>query len=109
MAFVSAARLAGYDFADAHLRVVPDLVVEVVSPRDNVYDLEDRLDDFRRAGTRRAWVINPVRRTLLVRRAPGDVSELVGDDAEVADPEVLPGFSARLGDLFPAAPAPAES
>ena len=104
VAYVPAARLLDYDFAGAHLTVVPDLVVEVVSPSDNVYDLAERLDDFRRAGTRRAWVIDPVRRTLLVRRGPGDVSELVGD-AEIADPEVLPGFSARLDDLFPAGPA----
>ena len=109
VAFVPAARLAGYAFADAHLTVVPDLIVEVVSPTDDLYDLDDRLADFFGVGTRRAWVINPVRRTLRAFRPDWSCAAFAADDAEVADPEVLPGFSARLGELFPAAPAPAES
>ena len=109
VAFVPAARLAGYAFADAHLKVVPDLIVEVVSPTDDLYDLDDRLADFFGVGTRRAWVINPVRRTLRAFRPDWSCAAFAADDAEVADPEVLPGFSARLGDLFPAAPAASES
>ena len=42
-------------------KIPPDLVVEVVSPNDTVYDLEERLEDFRSVQVPLIWVINPAR------------------------------------------------
>jgi len=36
--------------------------VEVLSPRDTLANLQDRVDDYLRFGVRSIWVLDPVRR-----------------------------------------------
>src|SRR5207302_7413214 len=91
VAYITNARLAGYTWGQGHFRVVPDLTVEIVSPHDEVYELDRIISDYFRAGVRRIWVINPEQQTVRVHRAPGDLSEFVGA-AELVDEELLPGF-----------------
>ena len=107
VAFVSAGRLAGYAWGQGHFTVVPDLAVEVVSPHDEVYDLDRKIADYFRAGVRRVWVINPEQQTIRVHSGLGKLSELVGD-VELRDEEVLPGLRFRLATLFakPGVPQP---
>jgi hypothetical protein len=52
-------------------------------------------------------VVIPDLEIVRIHRAPGDLSELVGD-AVLADETVLPGFKCRLAELFalPMAPTP---
>lgn len=106
VAFITAARLAGYQVGHGHFRIAPDLAVEVVSPRDEVYELDRKIRDYFRAGVRRVWVINPEQETLRIHRGPGDIAELLGD-SQLSDPVILPGFECRLPVIFamPAAPA----
>ena len=107
VAFISTERLAGYSWGHGHIEIVPDVAVEVVSPHDEVIELERKIQDYHRSGVRRVWVVIPDLEIVRIHRAPGDVSELVGD-AVLADENVLPGFKCRLAELFalPAAPAP---
>ncbi len=85
--------------AGGHLRIAPDLAVEVVSPNDLVYEVDAKVQDYLKAGTRRVWVIHPEGRTIEVHRveAPGTILR-EQDDLEGED--VLPGFRCRVGDLF---------
>lgn len=100
VSYVTNARLAGYQWGQGHFTIAPDLAVEVVSPSDQVYDLDRKLADYFKAGVRRVWVINPDQQTVRIHRAPGgDISELVGD-AELTDEAVLPGFRCPLSTLF---------
>jgi Uma2 family endonuclease len=85
-------------------RDVPALVVEVVSPNETVYDLDARVHQFLGAGTRLVWVVNPVLRTVLVRRADGTV-QLLTDPAELTGESVLPGFATPLAAFLPPVPA----
>ena len=109
VSYISSGRLAGYEWTHSHLSIAPDLAVEVVSPNDNVYDLDRKINDYFRAGVRRVWVINPDLKIVRVHRGPGDIAELVGD-VELSDPIVLPGFRCSLSALFarPSAPLMAE-
>ena len=91
------------DLPEGHIRVRPDLAVEVVSPNDEVYELDEKLEDYRLAGVPLVWVLNPQIRKVTVRHADGRILELSDADTLTADP-VLPGFSAKVGDLFPALP-----
>lgn len=99
LAYASRERLDGYQWGQPYLRFVPDLTVEVVSPGDNVFDLDRKIADHFRAGVRRVWVINYDQRAVRVHRAPGDLSELIGDGT-LADDAVLPGFRCALPALF---------
>jgi Uma2 family endonuclease len=99
VAYLSSERLAAYSWGHAHLEVVPDLAVEVISPKNKVVALEQKIEDYLRAGVRRVWVLIPEVKKVRIHRAPGDVSELVAD-AVLTDEVVLPGFQCPLSTLF---------
>lgn len=102
--FVRLDRLPATEFLEGALTVVPDLVVEVLSPDDLAYEVDDKIREYLDAGVRLVWEINPKLRTVVVHRADGSLTSLSeGDDLSGED--VIPGFSCRLASLFPA-PAP---
>jgi Uma2 family endonuclease len=93
--------------AQGHLEVVPDLVVEVVSPNDLLDHVHNKVDEFLAAGVRLVWVINPQTRIVEIHRPHGRGSILREPDS-LDGADVLPGFSCRVGDLFqPPVGAPA--
>ena len=101
VAVLSNQTLSGWP--EGHIRVRPDLAVEIVSPKDKVCDLDEKLNDYRLAGVPLLWVLNPQIRKLTVRHADGRLLELSDADTLTADP-VLPGFAAKVSDLFPPLP-----
>ena len=78
--------------------VVPDLVVEVVSPNDRVEDLELKLADFRAAGVPLIWIIHPATQTAQVVTL-NSRSE-IARDGSLDGGEILPGFTLSLAELF---------
>lgn len=106
VAFISRERLLDYRWGQGHFTIPPDLAVEVVSPHDEVYELDRKVADYFRAGVRRVWVINPDLQIIRLHRRLGDLSELVGN-AELTDEDLLPGFPCTLAQLFarPAEPS----
>lgn len=99
VAFVRFGRLPEEEPADAYDQLAPDLAVESVSPNDTVLELEEKLEDYLRAGVRLIWVINPDLRTLTVHRPDGSVAVLRNGD-EIDGEAVLPGFHCQLSDIF---------
>ncbi|MCC7493325.1 MAG: Uma2 family endonuclease [Fimbriimonadaceae bacterium] len=98
LAFVSAQRVppaSRRGFAE----VVPDLVVEVVSPSDPRAAAVDRALLWLTAGCRVVWLVWPASRSVDVYRAADDVSSLSGSDA-LTCPDLLPGFALPLTELF---------
>lgn len=79
--------------------VVPDLVVEVVSPSNLASDLMIKVREYFRAGVRLVWLIYPALDEVHAYQAPGE-SRLFGrGDVLVAEP-VLPGFRLDVSELF---------
>jgi Uma2 family endonuclease len=77
----------------------PDLAVEVVSPNDTVFEVDDKVQEWLTAGAGLVWVVNPRRRTVTVHRPSGAPIVLTVND--VLDGEqVVPGFSIRVADIF---------
>ncbi len=85
---------------------VPTLVVEVVSPNESVYDLDDRIADFQSAGTPLIWVINPQRRQATIHRIDGTAA-VVTEPADLSGENVLPGLVVPLAAVLPAVRAAA--
>lgn len=83
--------------------LVPDLVVEVTSPNDLVYSLEEKLAEYERVGVPLVWVVHPNTRRVQVCRADGTGVELGGDDT-VSGEAVVPGFACKVADFFPPFP-----
>lgn len=78
----------------------PDLAVEVLSPRDTVEEMEEKVDEYLMAGAKLVWVVNPRRQTISVYRKDGTITILRREDS--LDGEgVVPGFSLSLAEVFP--------
>ena len=99
--FVAKHKLPGGP-GDGHLRVAPDLAVEVASPNDSLRDTDQKVEEYLAAGVRSVWLINPTVRVVQVIRSTGPIQRL-HDSNELTEPDVLPGFSCHVRDLLPPA------
>ena len=80
--------------------LAPDLAVEVVSPGDSAADVQRRVGDFLKAGTRLVWVIYPDTLSTTVFH-PGGEARVLDRDAALDGEDVLPGLRIPLADLVP--------
>lgn len=100
VAFVAAGRFAGNVLPARFADLAPDLVVEVVSPSDTAREIQEKVEDWLRAGVRMVWVVYPSTRSVTVYRSLTEVRVLT--EAETLEGEdVLPGFTCPVRDLFP--------
>lgn len=108
--FVRAGRLPNEMLPEGHLRLAPDLAVEVVSPNDVYYEVARKMADYRAAGVRLTWLIIPPTRTVQIRRLDGTLTE-IGEDGELKGEDVIPGFRCSVRELFqsPTASSPTAS
>jgi len=100
VSFVSTAKLPGGRSPVDYGKLVPDLVVEVLSPADSPGEITQKLDEYLGCGVPLVWVVDPERRTVRVHRTAKDAIEYAGDEVLTAEP-VLPGFSCRVSEFFP--------
>jgi Uma2 family endonuclease len=85
--------------ADGHCTVVPDLVVEVVSPNDLAYEVEEKREEWLAAGAQLVWLVYPEEQTIHAHRPDGTVTLFRRTDTLTANP-VLPEFRVPVADLF---------
>jgi Uma2 family endonuclease len=97
--FVAKGRLPGDTTPDGHIKLAPDLAVEVVSTNDLAEEVETKIAEYRSAGVRLVWVISPTAKTVLVRRLDGTALTLTESDT-LSGEEVVPGFTCKVADLF---------
>ena len=99
LAFTLAERLPPGGPSVGYAEVVPDLVVEVVSPSDQPRDVADKVAMWLSHGVRLVWVVRSDSRTIEVHRASAEVYTL--SESDVFDGlDVLPGFSCPVSAVF---------
>ncbi len=70
----------------------PDLALEVLSPTNRDYDLEDKRPAYRAAGVREIWIVDPNEREIIVdRQRGGDYATKTYRRGKVAS-RVVSGF-----------------
>jgi Uma2 family endonuclease len=84
---------------EGHCTVVPDLVVEVVSPNDLAYEVEEKREEWLAAGAQLVWLIYPEEQTIHAFRPDGTVTLFRRADTLTAEP-VLPEFRVPVAELF---------
>src|SRR5262249_26416334 len=105
VSFIARDRLPSEEhWSDGYITIAPDLAVEVTSPTDEVYDLEEKIEEDLRAGVRLIWGIHPEVRAIQVIRADG-TGLRVRSGGELSGEDVIPGFRCSVDALFPAARA----
>jgi Uma2 family endonuclease len=79
--------------------VIPDLVLEVLSPSERTGHINRKIDIYLRAGVRLLLLVNPVRRTLVIY-APDREPRVLSESDVFEGQEVVPGFTLAVSDLF---------
>ena len=77
----------------------PDLAVEVMSPGDTVYEVDEKVQQWLSAGTAMVVVVNPKQKTVAVYRPPGNAKILSVNDTFEGD-DVVPGFQCPVKEMF---------
>ena len=102
VAFIRVGRLRGIDLDQVPLPVVPDLVIEIVSKNDRADDLLLKVSQYPAAGAKAVWLLYPNTR-LAYRYLPDKLEPEVRSAAAghtFEEPELLPGFSLPLEQIF---------
>lgn len=79
--------------------LVPDLIVEIVSPTDRWLDMRAKLEDYFSIGTQSVWVVEPDTRSVLVYRSPTEATKL-GHHATLRGEDALEGLSLPVKRIF---------
>ena len=100
--FVRAGRLPNNVVPKGHMRVVPDMLLEGVSPNDLAEEVQEKLEDYQGVHVPLIWVVYPNLRSVYVYRDGKPVERLVFDGTLIGD-DVLPGFTCQVAEIFPSA------
>ncbi len=92
-------RIAGMRPSPGLCPIPADLVVEVNSPTDKIYDVEEKVEEYLRAGFKLLWIVQPNTRTVTIHRGDRSTTRLRESD-EITGESALPGFKCRVADFF---------
>jgi Uma2 family endonuclease len=102
---INAYREATPDYKLKPYILVPDLVVEVVSPNDNLIELDEKVDRYLLDGVLAVWVLDPQRKKVFIHTLTSrdpftkQTTTLKQGDTLNAG-AVIPGFEIALAALF---------
>lgn len=97
--FIAAARIPEGELPDGYVPFAPDLAIEVISPGDGAEEVQKKVAEYLRYGTRAIWLFYPKTKTIGVYSAPDHFQTLsMGDTLDGGD--VLPGFRLAVQDIF---------
>lgn len=78
---------------------IPSWVIEIISPSDRVFDIEDKAQEYFDSGVKLVWQIFPRYERVSVLKSISDASLLSGDSICSAAP-VLPEFEIKVSEIF---------
>ena len=99
VAYTSAEKIPLDAEIDGYAEVVPDLVVEIVSPSDTHQWARDRAQMWLDYGAPLVWMVHPDTRTIDVYRPGAAISTLHEDDS-LDGHDILSGFSCPVSAVF---------
>ena len=99
IAFISAERLPLDVEVAGYYEVVPDLIVEVVSPGDSAREVMDKALMWLSFGARMVWAVNLQSRSVDVYRV-GERTVTLSEGDMLDGLDVVPGFTCAVGEIF---------
>jgi Uma2 family endonuclease len=99
VAFLSKDRIPEDGLPEGYVPVIPDLVVELVSPDDRAGEVEKKITAWLEAGVQLVWVVYPDTRKVQVHTAPNQIVVYLEKDT-LDGGKALPGFKAVVRSFF---------
>ena len=99
IAFFSAEKMPLGTRVTGYAEVVPDLVVEVVSPNNSLREINDKALMWLSYGVSLVWAVNPDTRSVDVYRA-GRVTSTLSESDTLDGLDALPGFTCAVSEVF---------
>jgi Uma2 family endonuclease len=99
--FVTASRVPGNldELPDGYVPFAPNLAIEVVSPNDETGEIDEKVSQYLKYGTRLVWVMYSARKEVKVH-APGQKPKTLKVGHTLDGGDVLPGFKIAVKDIF---------
>ncbi len=98
-AFASHERLSGHVPERGYAEVIPDLVVEVVSPNDRQPEIDAKTQMWLGAGVRLVLNVYPETQEIYAHHEDGTAQRFGAGDTLTCEP-ALPGFTCPVADIF---------
>jgi Uma2 family endonuclease len=80
-------------------KIVPDLMIEVVSPTNFANEVDEKVVEYLNAGVRMVWVVYPTTSRVYVHESLTSV-KVITRTGELDGGDVLPGFRLSLDQIF---------
>src|SRR4051812_38835109 len=100
VSFIRSDRFPADAWTEGYLSIPPDLAVEVISPNDLAWEVDQKVAEYFGVGVPLVWVVHPEARAVRVHRVAGPVSWLREQD-QLEGENILPGFHCRVSAIFP--------
>jgi Uma2 family endonuclease len=84
---------------DKFAPIDPDFVIELKSPTDKLFELQQKMSEYRSCGVRLGWLINPTQKQVEIYRH-GQNKEVLDHPSNLSGEDVLPGLKVDLTDIF---------
>jgi len=88
------------DSDDKPFILVPDLAVEVVSPKDSYSKVNTKIEMYLSDGVRLLWIVDPQNKTIAVYESGNNIPKTLRDGDTLSGGLVLPEFVLDVGAIF---------
>jgi Uma2 family endonuclease len=77
----------------------PDFAIELMSPTDELLELQHKMEEYISCGVRLGWLINPDEGQVEIYRA-GQDKEILSNPTTISGEHFLPGLTVELAEIF---------
>jgi Uma2 family endonuclease len=77
----------------------PDLVIELMSPTDDLDELQNKMREYMNCGVRLGWLINPDAQQVEIYRQ-GREKEVLSNPKTLSGEAIMPGLTVNLAEIF---------
>lgn len=88
------------DWQSTPMLIVPDLVIEILSPNDTFSLIDEKVSYDLANGVKVVWLIDPNRRKAWVYTPDGDSPVVFGADSILREETLLPNFALELAKIW---------
>ena len=99
VSFMSKSRLPGGKPSKGFGNFAPDLCIEIISPSEELQEMEDKVQEYFDAGAQQVWHLFPETQRLRLFTSPNAFTDLASTDT-IDGGNLLPTFRCQVSELF---------